>query len=66
MMPVSLTKTDEHVCGLSESSLAERRIQGLPPGFLKLGSRVFYRQSALDAYLASCRRRSASDDGGVV
>ncbi len=45
----------------STSTLAKNRLLGVGPEFLKLGSRVFYRLSALDAYLASCRRRSTSD-----
>jgi predicted DNA-binding transcriptional regulator AlpA len=47
--------------GLSESTLAKRRLYGLPPAFLNLGGRAIgYAIDDLDAWLASCRRRSTS------
>ncbi len=37
--------------GLSKSTLDKMRVEGRGPRYLKVGSRVFYRQSDLDAYL---------------
>ena len=51
--------------GLSESTLAKRRLSGEPPIFVRLGSRsIGYRREDLDVWLESCRRRSTSDTGG--
>ena len=55
--------------GLSESTLAKRRLRGDPPAFLKLGQRaVGYRVDILDDWLEKCGRRSTSspaeDRGG--
>lgn len=49
--------------GLATSTLAKRRLRGDEPEFVKLGGRVFYEASALDAWIESCRRRSTSDKG---
>jgi predicted DNA-binding transcriptional regulator AlpA len=47
--------------GLSESTLAKRRLYGLPPVFLNLGGRAIgYRLDDLDTWLDSCRRQSTS------
>ena len=47
--------------GLSESTLAKRRLYGLPPQYLSLGGRaVGYAIDDLDAWLRSCRRQSTS------
>ena len=47
--------------GLSESTLAKRRLYGLPPVFLNLGGRaVGYALDDLNSWLESCRRRSTS------
>ena len=47
--------------GLSESTLAKRRLYGQPPAFLNLGGRAIgYAIDDLDAWLESCRRRSTS------
>jgi predicted DNA-binding transcriptional regulator AlpA len=47
--------------GLSESTLAKRRLYGLPPAFLNLGGRaVGYAIDDLNAWLESCRRQSTS------
>ena len=47
--------------GLSESTLAKRRLYGLPPQYLSLGCRaVGYAIDDLDAWLQSCRRQSTS------
>ena len=47
--------------GLSESTLAKRRLYGLPPVFLNLGGRaVGYAIDELDRWIESCRRESTS------
>lgn len=49
--------------GLSESTLAKRRLYGLPPRYVRLGGRaVGYLREDLDAWLESCRRRNTSED----
>ncbi len=51
--------------GLSESTLAKRRLYGQPPRFLKLGGRaVGYAIEDLDAWLESSRRKSTSQVEG--
>jgi predicted DNA-binding transcriptional regulator AlpA len=52
--------------GLSESTLAKRRLYGLPPAFLNLGWRsVGYAIDELDRWLDSCRRQSTSQAAGA-
>ena len=47
--------------GLSESTLAKRRLYGLPPAFLNLGGRAIgYAIDDLDAWIKTCRRQSTS------
>jgi predicted DNA-binding transcriptional regulator AlpA len=47
--------------GLSESTLAKRRLEGKPPNFLNLGGRAIgYAIDDLNAWLETCRRRSTS------
>jgi predicted DNA-binding transcriptional regulator AlpA len=47
--------------GLSESTLAKRRLDGRPPTFLNLGGRAIgYAIDDLNAWLATCRRQSTS------
>jgi predicted DNA-binding transcriptional regulator AlpA len=47
--------------GLSQSTLAKRRLYGLPPRYLSLGGRaVGYAIDELDRWLDSCRRQSTS------
>ena len=47
--------------GLSESTLAKRRLYGLPPSFLSLGGRAIgYAIEDLNAWLELCRRSSTS------
>ena len=47
--------------GLSVSTLAKRRLYGLPPAFLNLGGRAIgYTIDELDRWLDSCRRQSTS------
>ena len=49
--------------GLSASTLNKLRVFGGGPMFLKLGRRVAYDVTDLDAWLANKRRRSTSDPG---
>lgn len=50
--------------GLSESTLAKRRLRGEAPAFVKLGTRlVGYRRSVLDDWLEQQTRISTSDTG---
>jgi predicted DNA-binding transcriptional regulator AlpA len=52
--------------GLSESTLAKRRLYGLPPAFLNLGGRAIgYDIDTLNAWLESCRRQSTSQTEGA-
>lgn len=47
--------------GLSESTLAKRRLYGQPPAFLNLGGRAIgYAIDELDRWLETCRRQSTS------
>ena len=48
---------------LSGRTLERYRVTGGGPVYLKLGSRVFYKKSALDDWLELRRRRSTSDPG---
>jgi predicted DNA-binding transcriptional regulator AlpA len=51
--------------GLSESTLAKRRLYGLPPSFLNLGGRAIgYAIEDLDGWLDTCRRQSTSQAEG--
>ena len=62
--PIRLTvqAASRHV-GLSASTLNKLRVFGGGPVFLKLGRRVVYDETDLDAWLAMKRRRSTSDNG---
>ncbi len=52
--------------GLSESTLAKRRLYGLPPRYLSLGGRAIgYDLDDLKAWIESCRRESTSQMEGV-
>jgi predicted DNA-binding transcriptional regulator AlpA len=52
--------------GLSESTLAKRRLYRLPPTFLNLGGRAIgYAVEDLEAWLQSCRRQSTSQAEGA-
>lgn len=52
--------------GLSSSTLNKLRVFGGGPIFLKLGRRVVYDKTDLDAWLAHRRRRSTSDGAGAA
>jgi hypothetical protein len=47
----------------SESTLAKRRMAGLPPSYSKIGNRIIYSQDDLDEWIRSERRLSTSDPG---
>ena len=48
--------------GLSESTLAKRRLRGEEPAYLVLGGRAIgYDICVLDQWLESCRRHSTSE-----
>jgi hypothetical protein len=47
--------------GTATQTLAKWRVYGTGPEFVKIGKRVFYEESALDAYIAERRRRSTSE-----
>ncbi len=51
------------ITGLKPATLRKRRWQGVPPYFLKVGSRVFYDQDYLEQFLDGCVRTSTSDPG---
>ena len=51
--------------GISVHSLRRWRVCGGGPRFLKMGSRVAYPLIELEAFQASCLRRSTSDQGPV-
>ena len=49
--------------GLSESTLAKRRLRGEAPAYLSLGGRAIgYAIEDLDTWLKSCRRHSTSEN----
>jgi len=48
--------------GISVQTLARWRVEGRGPRFLKLGSRVVYQRSALDAFLKAHERGSTSTE----
>ena len=46
---------------LARQTLARLRVEGIGPSYFKLGSRVAYRQSVLDAWLLAHARKSTSE-----
>jgi len=56
-------QTASEVIGLKVAILRKRRWQGLPPKFLKVGSKVFCKQEDLQKLLENCERLSTSDKG---
>ncbi len=49
-------KTTAQYIKLAPSTLANWRCAGRGPKYIKLGGRVLYRKSAVDAYLDACVR----------
>ena len=65
MSPTKILRSPEAASytGLSESTLAKRRVRGEPPIFVRLGSKAIgYRLDDLDDWLTDCRRESTSDE----
>lgn len=57
-----LTEQDASlVTGFKVPTLRKRRWQGLPPRFLKVGSKVFYDQQDLQDFLHTCIQHSTSE-----
>ena len=52
--------------GVSVHSLRRWRVYGGGPRYLKMGSRIVYQIKELDAFQATCIRRSTSDQGPVT
>lgn len=52
--------------GMSVAFLNRHRISGDGPAYLKLGGRIWYPETDLDTWLASRRRTSTSQPGGVA
>lgn len=64
--PIRSTRESAEYLGvLAEGTLVNWRTQGTGPRFVKVGARVGYRQSDLDAWLAT-RERQSTRDGGVA
>ena len=51
----------EYLGGFVVGTLAKWRHFGGGPEYVRIGSRIFYEKSALDAYIASRRRCSTSE-----
>lgn len=50
------------ITGFKVTTLRKRRWQGLPPQFLKVGSKVYYTEQDLQEYLDSCVRTKTKGD----
>lgn len=48
--------------GVSESFLNKKRVQGGGPKYIKIGQRVVYEETDLEAYKARCKRTSTSHE----
>lgn len=62
MILLNENKTAEFL-GLSTATLRKWRWEGKEPRFIKLGRRVAYRMSDIEAYLDKQSRMSTSDNG---
>lgn len=51
--------------GIAKSTLSKMRLSGEGPTFIKMGRRVAYRPDDIQAWLASRRRLSTSDEGAA-
>ncbi len=60
---VDATTAGQLLGGLSPKTLANQRVRGDGPRFLRIGNRIRYQGADLAAYLESCRRTSTSDEG---
>ncbi len=63
--PLFSTAQASQYVGMARQTLARLRVEGSGPAYFKLGSKVAYRRSTLDAWLAERVRRSTSDDVGA-
>jgi predicted DNA-binding transcriptional regulator AlpA len=66
MSPIKILRAHDAASytGLSESTLAKRRIRGEAPVFVRLGRRAIgYRLDDLDDWLTACRRQPTSVQG---
>lgn len=61
--PLLITDDAAAYVGLARQTLAEMRVSGESPPYHKVGRRVMYRKSDLDAWLAARKRGSTSDAG---
>ena len=52
----------EHLGGISTSTLAKWRLTGFGPAYSKAGRNIIYHVQNLDAWAASRRRLSTSED----
>ena len=59
--PLLSTAQASQYVGLARQTMARLRVEGAGPSYYKLGSKVAYRQSTLDAWLTARARRSTSD-----
>ncbi|WP_331374252.1 helix-turn-helix transcriptional regulator [Sinorhizobium chiapasense] len=61
-----LISADEaaNILNISPSTLAKMRLSGASPRFVKLGRRVAYRPSDLEAWIAAQSFNSTSEYGG--
>ena len=59
---LSTTEAADH-CSVGKSTLEKLRLTGGGPPFIKLGARVIYDMSDLDAWLNKHRRGSTTDYG---
>lgn len=58
--PVLDSPTAANYLGLAKRTLDNWRVSGCGPQFIKIGRRVVYRQSDLDAFLEGGKRTSTS------
>ncbi len=54
------------ILGLSSKTLSRYRVSGDGPVFHRFGARIRYRRDDLEAWAASRRRASTSDDGTAL
>lgn len=60
--PLFCTTEASQYVGMARQTLARLRVEGSGPAYFKLGRKVAYRRSTLDAWLAERVRRSTSDE----
>ena len=60
------TNEAARVLGLSGKTLSRYRVSGEGPVFHRFGTRIRYRREDLEAWAATRRRASTSDDGTAL